>query len=265
MVKVNKSGRIQWSKEEHKSLISFSEENPDPSLSERLKLADSLGVHVKKVTNWLRGRRTKMKRGLKVPNLLKRKQKSTINRKEDSNKTSGVKTQILKDKSEDGEDGILVTVKKSSKTHKSSKNSCPRSTEFVAHNDSLKSNTDANFLDRSDCKDINDDSLTNYRQGLLEKISPLPQVETEQVVDFRNIESLISKRSNVDAGDSRSVYLEPIWLASNFYSKNLVVENDDLEEIFDLHVDMITENNFDDNNDDLNAYEPVKETVSNYP
>ena len=258
MVKVNKSGRIQWSKEEHNSLISFSEENPNPSLSERLKLADSLGVHVKKVTNWLRGRRTKMKRGLKVPNLLKRKQKSTKNRKEDSGKTSVVNTQLLKNKSGAGEDGVLFTVKKSSKTHKSSKNSCLKPTE-LAHNDSFKSTTDANFLDRSIYIDVNGESPTQCQQDMQNKNSSPPRTETEQVVDFRNIESLISKQSDIDTRFPKQI-LEPFWAASTFYPKTLAVANDDLELILDLHVDMITEDNFYDN-DDLNAYQPVTETI----
>ena len=256
MVKMNKSGNLVWSKEERNSLLTFFEENPDPSLSERLKLANSLGIHVRKVTNWFRGRRTKMKRGLNVPNLFKRKNKS---RKEDSEKTSDLKTQLLKYKSEDQKSGVLFTEKKSSKMLKSSnETSCLRPTEPVAHNVSLKSDTDANFLDRSSCNYVNDDSPTN-QQDLQHKLSLPPRVETKQVVDFRNIESLISKESNVDVITLKPEMMKSFWPASTFYPKTLIVENDDLEEILDLHVQMITEDNFDDN-DDLNAYQPITET-----
>ena len=257
MVKMNKSGNIVWSKEERNSLVTFFEENPDPSLSERLKLANSLSIHVRKVTNWLRGRRTKMKRGLKVPNLLKRKNKS---RKEDSEKISDLKTQLFKYKSEDREDRVLFTVKKSSKMLKSSnETSCLHLVEPVAHNVSLKSDTDANFLDRSSCNYVNNHSPT-YKQDLQQKLSLPPQVEIKQVVDFRNIKSLISKESNVDVSIPKPEIVKSFWAASTFYPKTLIVEND-LEEILDLHVEMITEDNFDDN-DDLNAYEPATETVS---
>ena len=257
MVKMNKSGNLVWSKEERNSLLTFFEENPDPSLSERLKLANSLGIHVRKVTNWFRGRRTKMKRGLNVPNLFKRKNKS---RKKDSEKTSDSKTQLLKCKSKDREDGVLFTVKKSSKMLKSSNETSGLNlTEPVAHNVSLKSDTDANFLDRSSCNYVNNDSLT-YQQDLQQEISLPPRVETKPVVDFRNIESLISKRSNVDVDIPKPEMVKSFWAASTFYPKTLIVENDDLEEILDLHVEMITEGNFDDN-EDLNAYQPVTESI----
>ena len=256
MVKMNKSGNLVWSKEERNSLLTFFEENPDPSLSERLKLANSLGIHVRKVTNWFRGRRTKMKRGLNVPNLFKRKNKF---RKEDSEKTSDSKTQLLKYKSEDREDGVVFTGKKSSKMLKSSNETpCLRLTEPVAHNVSLKSDTDFNFLDRSSCNYVNNDSPT-YQQDLQKKIVFPPRVETKQVVDFKNIESLISRESNVDASILKPEMVKSFWTASTFYPKTLIVENDDLEEILDIHVDMITEDNFDDN-DDLNAYQQVTET-----
>ena len=254
---MNKSGNLVWSKEERNSLVTFFEKNPDPSLSERLKLANSLGIHVRKVTNWFRGRRTKMKRALNVPNLFKRKHKS---RKEDSEKTSNLNTKLLKYKSEDREHVVLFTVKKSSKMFKSSnETSCLRPTEPVNHNVSIKSDTDANFLDRSSCNDIYGDPPA-YQQDLQGKVALPPRVETKQVVDFRNIESLICKESNVDVSIPKPKMVQSFWTASTFYPKTLIVENDDLEEILDLHVEMITEDNFDDN-DDLNAYQQVTETL----
>ena len=62
------------------------------------------------------------------------------------------------------------------------------------------------------------------------KISSPLKTETEQVVDFRNIESLISKQSDVDVSTAKSEILEPFSEATPFYPKTLVVENDDLEE-----------------------------------
>ena len=251
MAKINKCGRVQWTKDERKSLISAFEENPTPSLTDRIKLAEVFDIPVKKVTNWFRGQRKKMnsrlKVNLKVPNLLKRRKKASKSGDED------LKTQLLKSKSIDKDEDFSNAKKSSIKLNSSKENVGPSK-----HNVSFKSNTDANFLDRSAQINFNENSSKPSDKGQLETISISSDEETRQAVDFRNIESLISKQSNTVANIQEPKYQIPV-LVPNIYSKTL--ENDDLEEILDLHVDMITESNFDDNNDELYAYQPVTEAL----
>ena len=263
MVKLNKCGHIQWTKEEKESLMSLYEENPHPTLTDRLKLAEIFGISTAKITNWFRGQRRKMKssKGLKVPNLLKRRKNVSKSNKDDS------KIQLLGPKSS-RQNEVFLNMKKSSIKLKSSNAKVlviqkQTNAKQGKLNVSLKSNTDANFLDRSASNCSNDKSPDAFHQCNFEPIfiSSRPNNTSGQAVDFRNIESLISN-PNTDATMQNSGYQATGWTEINFYPKALDFENDDLEEILDLHVDMITESNFDGDNDDLNAYQPVAETVS---
>ena len=254
MVGINKCGRIQWTKDERKSLMSAFEENPTPSLTDRIKLAQLLNISTKKVTNWFRGQRRKMNSGLKVnlkvPNLLKRRKKASKSGNED------LKTQLLKSKSNDKDEDFSNVKISAIKLNSREENAGPSK-----HNVSLKSNTDANFLDRSAHINCNEKSPKLSDKSQLETISISSDEEIREVVDFRNIESLISKQSNAVANIQEPKHQNPVLVPNVIYSKTLDFENDDLEEILDLHVDMIAESNFDDNDDELNAYQPVTETL----
>ena len=264
MVKFNKCGNIQWTKEEKESLMSLYEENPHPTLTDRLKLAEIFGISTAKITNWFRGQRRKIKssKELKVPNLLKRRKNVSKSNKDDS------KIQLLGPKSNE-QNEVFLNMKKSSIKLKSSNEKVLVIQEQTdakqgKHNVSLKSNTDANFLDRSVSNFSNYKSPEAFHQCHFEPIFILskPNNTSGQAVDFRNIESLISDNPNTDATIQNSGYQATGWTEISFYPKALDFDNDDLEEILDLHVDMISESNFDDDNDDFNAYQPVAETVS---
>ena len=296
MVHFTKNGRIVWSKEEQDSLLIYYKENSDPSLTDRAKLAKQLGVPVKKVTGWFNHQKIKMKRKLKLPNFLKKKKPQTklkiekIPNVEESH--IGADVDFKEPVANTPIKPRSIKLRKYSK-EKTTKREVFRIIQPKFKRDrpkpsidapsKLESNTDINFLDskpsknllseqevhdaidrfvnadfsESDNEDFHEDPTLLDDMSLTDKSLDVSFFESgklnnafiEQAVDYSNIQNLISCTSPPPQDMTLNTFL-------NDFNSDLE-KSAEVEEILDLHVQMIADYDLDDDNEDLNAFHPV--------
>ena len=300
MVRLTKNGRIKWSQEDQDSLLIFYKANADPSLSDRAKLAQQLGVPVKKVTGWIRYQKTKMKKKLhvKFPNFLKKKPKTKLK----VEKIVGVEESHIKEADVDFKEPVDVTKPRVIKLRKYSKKREKREVFRIIQSkrdcrkpsagpSRFNSNTDVHFLDtkasteellseqqihdavdrfvnadfsESETEEFNEDptllddiDLTDksldvsfFESGQLDSAF----IETKETVDYSNIQDSILNNT--------SPLLNPDLTLNTFltdFNNDLkkCAEANDLDNILDLHVQMISDSDLDDENEEMNAFQPV--------
>ena len=294
MVTLTKNGRIKWSKEEQDSLLIFYKENSDPSLSERAKVAQQLGVPVKKVSNWFNHQRSKMKRKFKVPNFLKKKPKTKVKVERIANvEESHIKEADVDFKEAVAENPRIIKLRKYSK-EKATKREVFRIIQPKFKQDrpkpsieapsTFKSNTDIHFLDsRASTNEllseqqlhdtidrfVNADFSNSENEEFNEDPTLLDGINlTDKSLDVSFFESgqlnnaIIEAKQPVDYGNIQSLISctspPPLNMTLNTFLTDFnsdLQKSAEVEDILDLHVQLIADSDPED--EELNAYNPL--------
>ena len=170
--------------------------------------------------------------------------------------------------------------------------------KFIPPKQKLQSNTDIHFLDKSLSNgllsesqlhdavdrfvnaDFSEDEEADFNEDptLLDTITHLSDrsldasffdagkldnafIAAEQPVDFRNVETLISNTSPPSTSPQPNNTINQ-FLAD--FNDDLKKAHDlalDLEELLDLHVEMIGDSDLEDETEELNAFQPIDDTV----